>query len=260
MTDHFDRLPRSPGRRPAPVDHPAATRYDAPWIAAAVPIAVWRLDDHNDRRLAAEPGAEFGSRLARRLVLTYTRHGDTVVAFDDDAELHQAAAAAGRRYLTLAAPESLSDLDRVRQPVGLVTLRWPRQADPTLPGQVADLLAACRPLLGGDACVVAVVRPTDADKPDGTFADHERTVRLAAEAAGLRHVQQIAVVSSARVGDRLVDDEAPADEVAGAADRTTQPAAHRVAHIDLLVFTRDATATAGPVEAGSGPVAVLNGP
>jgi len=68
------------------------------------------------------------SGLARRLVLTYTRHGDTVVDFDDDVHLHRAAAAAGRRYLTLAAPEGLSDLDRVGQPIGLVTLPWPRQA------------------------------------------------------------------------------------------------------------------------------------
>src|SRR5439155_680844 len=83
---------------------PAVNRDDSPRVAGAVPITVWRLDDRDNDQPATEPGAGFASRLARRIVLVYTSHGDTVVDFDHDAYLHGAASATGRSYLALTEP------------------------------------------------------------------------------------------------------------------------------------------------------------
>src|SRR5258706_345448 len=91
MTAHSDRYPQPSDHRPIEIDDPAATRDDSPRVAGDVPITVWRLDDRDGDQPATEPGAGFASRLARRLVLIYTRRGDTVVDFDHDTYLHGAA-------------------------------------------------------------------------------------------------------------------------------------------------------------------------
>jgi site-specific DNA recombinase len=100
-------------------------------VAGDVPITVWRLDDRDDDQLATEPGAGFASRLARRLVLTYTRHGETVIDLDGDIHLHRAATQTGRCYLAVTEPAAMPEPDQTRPPVSLVTLRWPRTAAPS---------------------------------------------------------------------------------------------------------------------------------
>ena len=67
-------------------------------------------------RPATEPGDGFASRLARRLVLTYTRQGETVVDFDADRHLRDAATAASRSYLAITDPGELADLDTDHRP------------------------------------------------------------------------------------------------------------------------------------------------
>jgi hypothetical protein len=161
MTSHSDRYPQAPDHRPTQTDDPAATDDDSPRVAGVVPITVWRLDDRDDDQPATEPGAGFASRLARRLVLVYTRHGETVVDFDHDTYLHGAATATGRAYLAITEPARLADLDQISQPVSLVTLRWPRNPTPAHADNVADLFKACRLMMGGDARVIAAVRPGD---------------------------------------------------------------------------------------------------
>jgi hypothetical protein len=235
MTAHNNRVPRPPDHPPNPVDDPAAPRDDSPRVVGVVPIAVWRLDDREDDQPATEPGGGFASRLARRLVLVYTSHGDTVVDFDEDSNLHRAATATGRSYLAITAPGRLADLDQIGQPVSLVTLRWPRNPPPSHADRDADLFTVCRLMMSADANVVAAVRPSIPAMPGITFADHEHALRSAAERAGFRHVLQIVAVSAPGEGDQFLyyATEAEATHAAGRAASTT---GCQVLHIDLLVF------------------------
>jgi hypothetical protein len=237
MTAHPDRHPQPPDHRPTRTSDPDATRDDAPRVAAAVPITVWRLDDRDDDQPATEPGAGFASRLARRLVLVYTGHGQTVVDLDDDAHLHRAATAAGRCYLAVARPARLADLDRISPPVSLITLRWPHTATSGHADQLAELLAACRNMMTCDASLVAAVRPGDPAEPGTTFADHERTLHRAAEPAGLTHVLQIVAVSAAGEGDQFLYYATEAEATFVASQAATTPG-RQVLHIDLLIFEK----------------------
>jgi hypothetical protein len=239
MTAHSDRYPQPPEDRPTPADDPAATRDDSPWVAGDVPITVWRLDDRDDDQPESEAGAGFASRLAKRLVLVYTRRGETVVDFDEDAYLHGAATATGREYLALTEPARLADLDQISQSVSLVTLRWPRSASPAHTDRVDDLFTACRLMMNGDACAVAAVRPSDPAGLGTTFADHEHALRTAAEGAGFAHVLQIVAISAPGESDQFLY-YATAAEATHAANRAATTPGRQVLHIDLLVFTANA--------------------
>jgi hypothetical protein len=240
MTAHSDRYPQPQDHRPTETNDPAATHDVSPRVAGDVPITVWRLDDRDDKQPTTEPGAGFASRLARRLVLIYTRHGDTVVDFDHDAHLHSAATATGRSYLAITEPARLAELDQINQPVSLVTLQWPRTAQPSHVDHVADLFTACRLMMSGDACVIAAVRLGDPAEPGTTFADHEHALRIAAEGAGFTHVLQIVAVSAPGEGDQFLyyATEAEATHAASQAASTT---GRQVLHIDLMVFTAKAS-------------------
>jgi hypothetical protein len=199
-------------------------------VPTSVPVTVWRLDDRDDDQPASEPGAGFASRLARRLILVYTRRGDTVVDFDHDLHLRDAAQGTGRAYLAITDASHVAELDQVQQPVTLVTVRWPRHGVPALATTVADLFTACRLMTSDTACVIAAVRPT----PTGaTFADHERVLRDGADAAGFTHLLQITAVSAPGEGDQFLYYATEAEAVAAAAE---VPVTGQALHIDLLVF------------------------
>ena len=233
MTSHLDPSPQPPPERPSGTREPAdTTRGDAPRVAGLVPITVWRLDDHDVGQPPTHAGPGFASRLAWRLILTYTSHGDTVVDVDHDPHLHAAATRTGRAYLAITDPDRLPVLDQIKNPVSLVTLRWPRPADPSTEPRVAALLTACRPIMSEDASVIAAVRPGSAAEPDATFADHEQALRIAAEGAGLTHLLQIVAVSTPGEGDQFLY-YATETEAVSAAERAAGP----TLHIDLLVFT-----------------------
>jgi hypothetical protein len=236
MTTHLNRT-QQPPERPTPSREPTATRGDSPRVAGPVPITVWRLDDHDDDQPATQSGAGFASRLARRLVLVYTRHGETVVDFEHDLHLHGAATATGRAYLAITEPAGLPRLDQIRQPVSLVTLRWPRQTNPSTVDHLGDLLAACRPIMSDDASVIAAVRPGSPAEPDATFADHEQALHAAAEGAGFTHVLQIVAISAPGEGDQFLYYATEA-EAAHAARQAATIGDRQVLHIDLLVFHR----------------------
>jgi hypothetical protein len=236
MTAHSNRVPRPSDHSPSPVADSLATHNDSTQVVGPVPITVWRLDDREDDQPATEPGERFASRLARRLVLTYTSAGDTIVDFDDDLHLHRAATAAGRDYLAITAPDRLADLDQIGEPVSLITLRWPRGTQPHRPADIADLFTACRLMMSGDACVIAAVRPGDPAKPDNTFADHERVLRAAALRAGIAHVLQIVAVSTSGEGDQFLY-HATVTQATLAANEAWAPTGGQILHIDLLVFT-----------------------
>jgi len=234
MTAYPDPYAQPAEHRPTPTDPPAATRDDSPRVAGDVPITVWRLDDRDDDQPATQPGAGFASRLARRLVLVYTRHGETVIDLDSDIHLHWAAITTGRSYLGITEPAALPEPDQTRQPVSLVTLRWPRTAKANHTDHVADLLA-CREMMSGDASLVAAVRPGDPAEAGTTFADHEHALRSAAEDAGFTHVLQIVAVSAPGEGDQFLYYATEAEATRAASQAATTNGG-QVLHIDLLVF------------------------
>ncbi len=240
MTTHPDPSPQQPPERPTRARQPAdTTRGDAPRVAGPVPITVWRLDDHDDGQPPTQPGAGFASRPARRLILTYTSHGDTVVDFDHDPHLHGAATGTGRGYLAITDPDRPPGPDQIRTPVSLASLRWPRQADPSTAARVAALLTACRPIMSEDASVIAAVRPGHPPGPGPSFADHEHALRTAAEAAGLAHLLQIVAVSAPGEGDQFLYYATETEAVSAA-----EHAPGQAMHIDLLVFTPGASRNA----------------
>jgi len=237
MTTHHDRSTQLP-ERPTPSREKAATRDDSPRVAGPVPITVWRLDDHDDAQPATEPGARFAARLARRLVLTYTSHGETVADLDDDPHLHSAATAAGRAYLAIIEPAELPGPDQLSNPVSLITLRWPRHPDPSTADQVGALLMACRPIMAVDGCLIAAVRPSNSAEPGGSFAEHEHALRTAAEQAGLTHVLQIVAISGPGEGDQFLYYATHNEATRAALQAATAPD-RQALHIDLLAFRHE---------------------
>jgi hypothetical protein len=236
MTTHHDRSPQQP-ERPARSREKTATYDDSPRVAGPVPITVWRLGDHDDGQPATEPGAGFASRLAQRLVLTYTTHGDTVADFDHDPHLHGAATRTGRSYLAITEPAALPGPDQLRKPASLITLHWPGQTDPSTADQIGRLLIACQPIMSADASLVAAVRPSQSAEPPATFADHEHALRGAAERAGFTHLLQIVAISAPGKGDQFLyyATETEAIQIVTQAAATPD---RQVLYIDLLVFRR----------------------
>ncbi|MDG4795379.1 hypothetical protein [Micromonospora sp. WMMD1082] len=231
MTAHPHRDPQPLDRRPT--DTPTTIPDDSPRVAGDVPIAVWRLDNHTDDPQTTDPDASFASRLARRLVLIYTRHGDTVVALDDDPHLQTAATETGRTYLPITEPAHLADLDQTSQPVTLVTLRWPRDDQQPAADRIADLFTACRLMMVGDTCIIAAVRPRTSG---ATFADHEHMLRTAAHDIGITHILHIVAISTAGKGDQYTFYATDTD-AADLSRQTMSAPGGQVLHIDLMVFT-----------------------
>jgi hypothetical protein len=203
---------------------------------AIVPITVWRLDDRDGDQPATDPGAGFASRLARRLVLTYTRQGEAVVDFDADRHLRDAATAASRTYLAIARPGDLADLDIITDPVSLVIVRWPRPAPTRTVDSVADLFIACRLMMSADSCAIAAVSSAEPGQPGTVYAEHLAHLLPAAKAAGLAHVLQIVAVNGPGTGDQFCyyATRAEADAARTHDEDIPGGSAYR---IDLLVFT-----------------------
>ena len=220
LTDLRDGIPA-----PADVTEPGAV----------VPITVWRLDDREGDETATDPGDGFASRLARRLVLTYTRQGETVVDFDADRHLRDAAMAASRSYLAIARPGELADLDTITDPVSLVIVRWPRQTTSRTAASVTDLFTACRLMMSAETCAIAAVSSTEPGQPGTVYVEHLAELLPAARAVGLVHVLQIVAVSGAGDGDQFLYYATRAEADAAWRDGQAVPdgPAH---HIDLLVF------------------------
>lgn len=237
MTEYSTPNPQAPDHRPTPTGEPAATRDDSPRVAAAVPITVWRLDDHDHDQPTTDPAAGFASRLARRLVLVYTSRGEAVVDFDHDLHLHQAATTTGRRYLPITDAADLAELGQLDRPIALITLRWPRQNPTNSAELTADMFTGCRLMMSQGASIIAAVRPAYPDEPGFTFATQEHTLRAAAEKAGLAHVLQIVAVSAPGHGDEFLYYASQAE--ASLATTRGAPVGSAL-HIDLLVFERDA--------------------
>jgi hypothetical protein len=203
---------------------------------AVVPITVWRLDDRDGDEPATDPGAGLASRLARRLVLTYTRQGETVVDFDADRHLRDAATTSSRSYLAIDRPGELADLDTITDPVSLVIVRWPRQTPARTAASVADLFTACRLMMSADTCAIAAVSSAEQGQPGTAYAEHLAELLPAAQAAGLIHILQIVAVSGTGDGDQFLYYATRAEADAARSSGRAAPDGPAY-HIDLLVFT-----------------------
>jgi len=193
-------------------------------------IKEWRISD-------ADTNGGLTIRTALLLVALYTRSGDTIVSLGNDPALAGAAGAAGCRYLPVAHPADLADLDHVAGTVGLTVLRWPpptqnRRRPPErrpagVSSELADLFTACRLLLNRDGYTIVAVTPAIAG-PD--YTEHARLLIPAARQAGLGWLQHIVAVTGA-------DPPTPITGVSTRTDPTVGLAAVSTAiDIDLLVF------------------------
>jgi len=194
-----------------------------------VPIKQWRITD-------ADHGGGLTIRTALLLVALYTRPGDTIVSLGNDPALAGAAGAAGCRYVPVAHPADLADLDHVAGTVGLIVLRWPvpptanRRRSPARPAdmssELTDLFTACRLLLSNrDGYTIVALTPAVAG-PD--YTEHARLLLPAARQAGLGWLQHIVAVTGA--------DPPTATSRATPRPDTTASAAVTATDIDLLVF------------------------
>jgi hypothetical protein len=223
--------------RPNRSNHDARQHDDeAVLVGGDVPIAVWRLDDRDDTGPAAAPGSRLASRLAQRLVLVYTRHGDAVVDFDNDPQLEHASAHTSRTYLSITEPSAVADLDTLTEPVSLVVLRWPPRHTTRTPASITDLFAACRLIMTADTCAIVAVSSAPPGEPGTTYAEHLGELLPAARAAGLTHVLQIVAVTALGDGDEFLYYATWSEAEAA---RQDWPAGDKGPSysVDLLVFT-----------------------
>jgi hypothetical protein len=218
--------------------HQLAAPADSTEPGAVVPITVWRLDDRDGDgdRPATDAGTGFASRLARRLVLTYTRQGETVVDFDADHHVRDAATAASRSYLAITNGGELADLDTISDPVSLVIARWPRQTPTRTAASIADFFTACRLIMSADTCAIAAVSSAEPGQPGAVYAEHLAQLLPAAKAAGLTHVLQIVAVNGPGTGDQFLYYATRSEADAARTNDRDIPDAPTY-HIDLLVFT-----------------------
>jgi hypothetical protein len=206
-----------------------------------VPIKEWRIND-------ADGGAGLTIRTALLLVALYTRPGDTIVSLGNDPALAGAAGAAGCRYVAVAHPADLADLDHVAGTVGLVVLRWPPPPTPSrrrpperrpapVSDDLADLFTACRLLLSRDGYTIVALTPAVAG-PD--YAELARQLIPAALQAGLGWLQHIVAVTGADPPAAITGVAARTDPTVGLAAGSTAIA------VDLLVFVIRGTSGGSP--------------
>lgn len=208
-------------------------RYDdARMVTDDIPIAVWRLTARDDSAPAADPGALLATRLARRLVLVYTRHGDVVIDFDGNPHLQTATTYAGRSYILITDTSKIAEFDGLSAPISLVVLRWPPRV--VAAADLRDLFAACRLIMTAETSAIAIVSSSAPGQPGTTYAEHIAELLPAARAADLTHVLQIVAVTSRHDGDEFLYYATPAEAEAA---RQRQPADRY--HVDLLVFASE---------------------
>lgn len=238
--DHQPTRPSRPdaSNNPTPIEpptaHPATTPDDTGQAELPVPVTVWRTPAHPPQVTLPDGRPGLPAALAYRLLLTYTRPGDTVADLDHDPALRVAAAAAGCSYLDLARPDQLAALAGSTRAAGAVVLRWPRPENEPCNSAHIDLFAACRTALAGHGH--AIVALTDPIHGGHAYLDHAAGLLGAARSAGLGYLQHIIAVTAATGGNPFIPHLTPTGIAAAhTAQRTPAAEAARI-QIDLLVF------------------------
>ncbi|NMO57779.1 hypothetical protein HH310_42285 [Actinoplanes sp. TBRC 11911] len=207
---------------------------DARVVTDDIPIAVWRLTARDGSAPTADPGAVLAPRLARRLVLVYTRHGDVVIDFDGDPHLQTATTDASRSYVLITDTSKIAELDGITAPISLIVLRWPPRNTVAAAADFRDLFAACRLIMTAETSAIAIVSSSAPGQPGTTYAEHIAELLPAARAADLTHVLQIVAVTGQHDGDEFLYYATPTEAEAA---RQRQPADGY--HVDLLVFASE---------------------
>lgn len=211
----------------------------------ALPTAIWWLGDGHgstrpdDSGAGAPPTAtprpsRFLSRLSRRLVLTYTSHGDVVVDFHGEAHLRQATQRTGRAYVHVAEPAGIADLDQRATPTSLIVMGRPSPASGRAASSLDDLLLACRLIMTAEVATLALLGSADLDRH--ARLRYAQRLGAAATSAGLHAVGAVIAVHQPTGTDRFLYYAAADDAVAALA---AADAAHPVMRIDLFATTAD---------------------
>jgi hypothetical protein len=203
--------------------------------ARDLPIIVWRTTDDPIETPAVGDGLPVA--LARRLVTTYTLPGECVVDCDADPGLRQAADRTGRRYIALARPADIADLDAVAPPPTLVVVRWPRLTNVDA-AQLDALFDAYRLLLADQAfAIVAIATPLPAGEVP--YVEHAARLEAAGGHAGFTTIHTILAITMP-VGPDTFTYYATVEEADAARLGTTVHDDPMPGHlINLLVFAAD---------------------
>lgn len=206
--------------------------------AAPAPATVWWLtgDDGNDpARPSGGSRAPFAARLSRRLILTFTQHGDTIIDLAGDPYVQAAARRCARTYIAVTKPSAIAALDPLPR-AGMIMLRWPFASTPATTRSITDLFLACHLMTSTAASVIAITSTP-------ITASGLTAALPAATAAGYQHALEIIAMSWPDERDRYLFYANPGEAAAAAAashDRTDG------AVIDLFVRQDTPAATHGP--------------
>jgi len=169
--------------------------------ATRVATSVWRLADRDGDTTATRHDTRFVSRLARRLVLTYTRRDETIIDFAGDTAVRDAAVATTRTYVALTRRHRIAELDHLIRPASLTILRWPRPNIAATPTAISDLLLACQLIAATAPSTLAVVSTIEAGDTSTSHNRHLGTLLDAAAKARFAHTQRILALASPGDGD-----------------------------------------------------------
>jgi hypothetical protein len=210
-----------------------------------VPLSIWPGLPAHDTRDGRPCGGPVTAEAARRVIDAFSLPGDMVADIGGSPAVAEAAAAAGRRALTLTdgpvparqrsgVPAALPPPgDPAAGTAGLAIVGWrgpgccgsrPGSADGEPDPWPA--FAACERVMRPGGVLAVITGPA---APGGMTSGTAGSLVAAARAAGLVYAQHIVLVRAAIDGDRL----APADPGPGPAAPGGRPA-----HDDLLVFTK----------------------
>jgi len=196
---------------------------------------MWRLATRDGDTATTRSDTRFVSRLARRLVLTYTRRGDAIIDFDGDTALRDAATATTRTYVALTRRDKIATINRLIRPASLTILRWPRDGLAATSAETADLLLACQFITATAPSTLAIISTIQADDTSTSHSPEVGALLDAAAKARFRHQQRILALPSDDDSDTYT--YFPSDADTDAALNTWRDTTRPGVRIDVLRLT-----------------------
>lgn len=218
-------------KQPATGD-PTRVTGDSTTTATRVATSMWQLAARDDDTTTTPSDTRFVSRLARRLVLTYTRRGDAIIDFDGDTALRDAAMLTTRTYVALTRRDMVATIDRLIHNASLTILRWPRPGLATAPAEIADLLLACQYIAATTPSSLAVISTIQAY--DTSTTHHPQLGVLLDAAAKARFCHEQRILALACHGDGDTYSYFPSDSDADAALNRWRDTSRPGTRVDVL--------------------------
>jgi hypothetical protein len=212
---------------------PAGVASDSITTVTRVATSVWRLDDRGGDTATTRPDTRFVSRLARRLVLTYTRRGEAIIDFDGDTAARRAAVATARTYVALTRRHRIAELDHLIRPASLTILRWPRPTVLATTASISDLLLACQLISATAPSLLAVVSIIEPGDISTSHSPDLGVLLAAATKARFTHEQRILALG-VPAGDGDTYTYYPDDAGADAALHTWRDTTRPGVRVDIL--------------------------